>query len=1088
MKFLAIWSLPINVTLVLLFAASNTDAHRSCHADIAFVVDNSGSIKGEEWEFGHDLTTWKPVNWLFVLQFIEDLIVSIRKISNDASFGIVDFSNKAELIHEFIDSQRIEDVVDKVRKMRFKNENTNTTGGLKLARTKLFGQSRFVHTRKKKVIILITDGMATFDVDQLPQELTNIQNMGILVLTVGVTNQVENTFLSRLSQNNFFRVDEFSQLSQLVPRIVTPATCEFINTLMTQPSTPKTTTTAKPTTTTAIPEVIREFTCSSSEHLIFMIDASKNPAHHNYDKQKNFLRNFIDQSNFEDERLKIFFVPFSEAKQNENIFLNSTNVIATKLAAQKAIDSLPYLGGVNDLASAVRTVRMRIFDWMKSKDNKVVRDGKFTIILISGNGRPLDTDLATKEFFETKKEGIKVISIGIGNFCNKDVFYTFASQPWEKNFYFLTSFLDLNQAFAWVLWNAVCSCDNRASNVVFLVGASSLYQVDEFKKIMTFMRTFVMSFSTEKYNRISLITLSDGHHVLVRLNESNELNNTLEALNSFSPIGETLMAEAIKSAMKELSLTNELNKNVDRVIVIISAIHPNDLLESVQQASLAKDDGIQIITVGIQSRYFKLSKFNLLASYPSANKIYVKTTDMMDNNLAKKLVNFAGNVEDECSSRPCQVGTCIDLINSYSCSCPKGFSGTNCQFKMDNRVDLIFMVDMTTGVKQNGFNQIKDFIMKIISMYQIASSMDTRVGLLTYNEKPLIRFHLNKYNSSESLYGAVSMIQYNATKGHDLMKALLEVEKMFTKENGDRPDVPNVVILIHNGRMISRKGYKSPEIQLSSRIRGDSNLMMSIAVGMDFYKFVLMNYASYGVNSIMSTAKHSGLIQLAEPTFKTTLKDLNVCAGNPCNRGTCTPFFNSFTCLCPTYSSGLNCERQCSAVQDIALLLDLSGAADQSTIISFATSFVSGLPIQSNAVRLAAIYYGKHAKVAFNLNSYNNTRQVLNALAVPHVSGPANTIFALNLAFSDVFKASNGDRKDVSNIVVVVGHAISKIADNIKNSKYYNDNVKKFVIEITSSSLSAATTESSNSLNVFRAKADALTTTSEKLLNTICNL
>ena len=35
---------------------------------------------------------------------------------------------------------------------------------------------------------------------------------------------------------------------------------------------------------------------------------------------------------------------------------------------------------------------------------------------------------------------------------------------------------------------------------------------------------------------------------------------------------------------------------------------------------------------------------------------------------------------NECSSNPClNGGTCNNLVNSYSCSCPSGYTGTNCE-------------------------------------------------------------------------------------------------------------------------------------------------------------------------------------------------------------------------------------------------------------------------------------------------------------------------------------------------------------------------------------------------------------------------
>lgn len=34
---------------------------------------------------------------------------------------------------------------------------------------------------------------------------------------------------------------------------------------------------------------------------------------------------------------------------------------------------------------------------------------------------------------------------------------------------------------------------------------------------------------------------------------------------------------------------------------------------------------------------------------------------------------------NDCSSNPCQHGICYDKVNSYTCSCLVGFTGTNCE-------------------------------------------------------------------------------------------------------------------------------------------------------------------------------------------------------------------------------------------------------------------------------------------------------------------------------------------------------------------------------------------------------------------------
>jgi len=92
-------------------------------------------------------------------------------------FNLKNFSTKA-------------DVFAAVDRIRYLGENTNTTGGLKVARLSVFDPSYQQRPDIDRLIVLITDGVPTYDVDQLDDEVAAIKRMGIRIIGLGVTNKV----------------------------------------------------------------------------------------------------------------------------------------------------------------------------------------------------------------------------------------------------------------------------------------------------------------------------------------------------------------------------------------------------------------------------------------------------------------------------------------------------------------------------------------------------------------------------------------------------------------------------------------------------------------------------------------------------------------------------------------------------------------------------------------------------------------------------------------------------------------------------------------------------------------------------------
>jgi len=82
------------------------------------------------------------------------------------------------------------DVLAAVDRLKYLGENTNTTGGLQVARLEVFDAKEQKRPGVDQIVVLITDGIPTKDVEKLDAEVTAIKNRSIRILGLGVTNKV----------------------------------------------------------------------------------------------------------------------------------------------------------------------------------------------------------------------------------------------------------------------------------------------------------------------------------------------------------------------------------------------------------------------------------------------------------------------------------------------------------------------------------------------------------------------------------------------------------------------------------------------------------------------------------------------------------------------------------------------------------------------------------------------------------------------------------------------------------------------------------------------------------------------------------
>ena len=116
-------------------------------------------------------------------------------------------------LSNFTDKQSL---VDAVRNIPYCGHNTNMTGGLRLTRLEIFNATNGDRSNASNVIVLITDGNPTREVQSLHDEVRRIKRLNIRIVGVGITDSVSVIFV-------LFQTNDKGRLA--------PLTCHEYNTV-----------------------------------------------------------------------------------------------------------------------------------------------------------------------------------------------------------------------------------------------------------------------------------------------------------------------------------------------------------------------------------------------------------------------------------------------------------------------------------------------------------------------------------------------------------------------------------------------------------------------------------------------------------------------------------------------------------------------------------------------------------------------------------------------------------------------------------------------------------------------------------------
>ncbi|RXM35694.1 hypothetical protein EOD39_3950 [Acipenser ruthenus] len=113
--------------------------------------------------------------------------------------------------------------------------------------------------------------------------------------------------------------------------------------------------------------------------------------------------------------------------------------------------------------------------------------------------------------------------------------------------------------------------------------------------------------------------------------------------------------------------------------------------------------------------------------------------------------------------------------------------------------DIVLLVDGSWSIGRINFRLVRSFLENLVSAFSVGSDK-TRVGLAQYSGDPRIEWHLNAFNSKESVIDAVKNLPYKGGNTLTGLALTYILENSYKPESGARPGVPKIGILITDGK------------------------------------------------------------------------------------------------------------------------------------------------------------------------------------------------------------------------------------------------------------------------------------------------
>lgn len=145
---------------------------------------------------------------------------------------------------------------------------------------------------------------------------------------------------------------------------------------------------------------------------------------------------------------------------------------------------------------------------------------------------------------------------------------------------------------------------------------------------------------------------------------------------------------------------------------------------------------------------------------------------------------------------------------------------------------MVFVLDSSGSIGNNNWNKLRNFCKTVVSNFTYGD-FGIRVGVVIFGNHATIQFHLNSYDTKQDVLNAIDRLPWKDQKTNTAAGLKAMTREMFVREKGDRGSVPNVGILIADGKSNEDTGSTIP-LAREAKTMGITMISLGIGSEVDF--------------------------------------------------------------------------------------------------------------------------------------------------------------------------------------------------------------------------------------------------------------